>query len=126
MEADRERAYRLLISAVFLHVKWDLSCMYGRVSWSPWRLRHQYRNARRAAYRVATFHNLAIFSTWNFERFSEERFWREVDQFLHDFPESNWSNYRGMFEASLRGEPVNVIQPGGVVPAPTDLAVETL
>lgn len=32
MDATRERAYRLLLSAGLLHVKWDLACWYGGLS----------------------------------------------------------------------------------------------
>lgn len=117
MDATRERAYRLLLSAGLLHVKWDLACLYGGFSWLPWRFWRQTRCARRAAYRAATFHNLAIFAAHDFQDFSEDRFWHEIAQFSRDFPESSWSNYRSIFEAFLRGELVNVIQPGGGVPA---------
>ncbi len=116
VEATREQASRLLLSAGMLHVKWDLACLYGGFSWLPWRFWQQARNARRAADRAFTFHNLAIFAAQDFEGFSENRFWREVEQFTSHYPESRWSNYRGMFEASLRGEPVHVVQPGGGVP----------
>ena len=116
MEAVREHAYRLLLSAGLLHVKWDLDCLYGGFSWNPWRFSRQARNVRRAADRACTFHNLAIFAAQGFKGFSEEYFWREVEGFMRDFPEDLWSNYRGMFEASLRGEPVYVAQLGGGVP----------
>lgn len=116
METNREQAYRFLLSAGLLHVKWDLACLYGGFSWLPWRFSHEARSARRAAHRAATFHNLAIFAAQGFRGFSEEMFWHEVERFSHDFPESDWSNYRGMFEALLRGEPVYIIQPGGGVP----------
>jgi hypothetical protein len=116
MDATREQAYRLLLSAGLLHVKWDLACLYGGFSWLPWQFLHQARSARRAAHRAATFHNLAIFAAQDFRGFSEDWFWGEVERFSRDFPESGWSNYRGMFEAALRGEEVHVIQPGGGVP----------
>ena len=116
LEAARENAYRLLLSAGLLHVKWDLACLYGGFSWLPWRFRDQARSARRASYRAATFHNLAIFAAQDFAGFSEEWFWREVERYLRDFPESPYSNYRGMFEHCLRGEPVYIIAPDGGVP----------
>lgn len=115
MDAAREQAYRFLLSAAMLHLKSDLACLYGGFSWLPWRLRHQVRSVQRAAYRAAVFHNLATFAVCGFGRFSEDRFWLDVERFSRDFPEAIWSNYRGMFEALLRGEAVSVIQPGGGV-----------
>jgi|GEM_PF-1846282 len=115
MDTKREDAYRLLIATGLLHVKWDLACLYGGFSWSPWVFLSQARNARRAAYRSATFHNLAIFAAQGFLGFSEEYFWEEVDAFLRAFPESRDSNYRGIFEHALRGEQVCIIAPGGGV-----------
>ena len=94
-----------------------LACLLGGVLWIPWRLWAGLRNARRAACRAVAFHNLAIFATQDFQGFSEERFWDDVERFLRDFPEADWCNYRGMFEASLRGETLHVIEPGGGAPA---------
>jgi hypothetical protein len=113
MEPAREHAYRLLLCAGLLQVKWDLACLYGGFSWLPWRFRHQARRARRAAHRAAAFHNLAIFAAQDFAGFSEEDFWRSVERFLRDFPGSDYSNYRVMFERSLRGDPVSIIASGG-------------
>lgn len=116
MEASHVRAYRLLLSSAMLHIKWDLACLYGGFSWLPWRFLYQARNVRRAAYRAVAFHNLATFAAHDFEGLSEERFWRDVERFLRNFPECPWSNYRGMFEAALRGEEVFVAAPGGGIP----------
>ena len=116
MDTVREQAYRFLLSAAMLHLKWDLGCLFGGFSWLPWRLRRQLRSTRRAAYRAAAFHNLACFAVWGFDHFSEDRFWDDVERFLRRFPETDWSNYRDMFEATLRGETVNVLQPGGGAP----------
>ena len=33
MEADRQRAYRLLVAAGMMHLKWDLACCKGRFPW---------------------------------------------------------------------------------------------
>jgi hypothetical protein len=116
MDAAREQAYRFLLSAAMLHIKQDLDCLFNGFSWLPWRRLRQMRRCRHAADRAVAFHNLATFAVWGFEHFSEERFWLDVKRFARDFPEAEWSNYRGMFEALLRGEAVSVIQPGGGVP----------
>lgn len=117
MDASREQAYRFLLSAAMLHIKWDLGCIVGGFSWNPWRLSNQIRRTRRASCRAVVFHNLACFAVWGGDRFSEDRFWTDVERFSRRYPEDDWSNYRGMFEALLRGEAVNLVQPGGGVPS---------
>jgi hypothetical protein len=113
MEAERQRAYQIILAAGLLHVKWDLACWYGGFTWLlPWRWRRQVRAARRATFRSAAFHNLAIFASQGFAGFSEEQFWQGVEQFNQDFPEASGADYRGMFERCLRGEEVGIIKPG--------------
>ena len=114
MNAARQRAYLVLLAASLVHIKWDLACWYGGYSWLlPWRSRSQRRTAQRAAYRSAAFHNLAIYSSRDFAGFSEEMFWRDIEKFYQEFPDSRWANYRGLFEHCLRGEEVTIIRPGG-------------
>lgn len=114
MDSHRQQAYLTVLAASLLYVKWDLACWYGGFAWfRPWNWRHLVRAASRAAYRSATFHNLAIFTTHDFVGFSEEYFWKEVDRFHNDFPETHWNNYRGIFDRCLRGEEVHIVKPGG-------------
>jgi hypothetical protein len=112
MERERENAYRFVLAAGTLHLKWDLACLYGGFSWfRPFRLWYQVRAAYRAAWRAAAFHNLAIFSTKNFAGFSEEHFWDEIQQFQSRFPGRDWADYRSMFDRVLTGEVIAVIAP---------------
>lgn len=120
MDPIRKEAYRLLLSVAFLHSKWDLARFQRGLSWPPWQFWSQAHNARRAALRTATFHNLAIFAAHDFEGFIETKFWEDVRRFLRSFPDTSWNNYRGIFEAVLCGETVHVIQPGGGVPLVVD------
>jgi hypothetical protein len=113
MEATRERAYHMLLSASLLHIKWDLACLFGGIHLTPWGFSRQMRACRRAACRAFAFHNLAILASQNFEGFSEGRFWGDVERFLKSYPESGWSDYRSMFERCLRGEEIDIIAPGG-------------
>jgi len=107
MNPERENAYRFVLAAGLLHLKWDLACVFGGLAWlNPLRLRHQIRAVRRAASRAITFHNLAIFSTLGFRGFSEEEFWDEIDRFRDEFPSFDWADYRSMFDRVLAGEEV--------------------
>lgn len=114
MAPPKERAYRLILSAALLHVKWDLACLFGGFSWfRPRTLYRQLQSCRRAAFRASAFHNLAILSTYGFADFSEERFWSDIDSFRANCPGPDWADYRAMFERVLAGEEVHVIAPGG-------------
>jgi hypothetical protein len=108
MDADRERAYRIVLSAATLHLKWDLCGVPDRFSWLPWRRREQIGAVRRARHRAVAFHNLAIFAARDFAGFREDEFWADVDRFYAAYPEAKaFGSYREMFEASLRGEHVD-------------------
>jgi hypothetical protein len=114
METARKEAYAFLLSAAMLHLKWDLVCFWGGFRWwPPWRLPGHLRAIKRAAHRAIAFHNLAIFLTLEMSGFSEDRFWREVEEFSRRFPEAGLADYRGMFERKLAGDEVLVIKPGG-------------
>jgi hypothetical protein len=112
MERERERAYRFVLAAGLLHLKWDLACLFGGFSWlNPRSLRRQLRAAHRAAFRAGAFHNLAIFSTQGFAGFAEEQFWHDIEQFSMKFPGFDWADYRSMFDRVLAGEDVQITAP---------------
>jgi hypothetical protein len=114
MEEAKRRAYRLLLAHGMLHLKWDLAGLLGGISWFRPRLAWlQARAARQAAKRAYAFHNLAIRSAFDFAGFSEEEFWSDIQKFRRDCPEAPCP-YREVFERCLRGEPVNILAPGGL------------
>src|SRR5688500_7546997 len=114
MDEARVRAYRVLLAQGLLHLKWDLARFYGGLSLTrPWRLLSESRAARTAASRAFAFHNLAIFAASDFEGFSEERFWADINGFRSDCPDA-LCPYREVFERCLRGEPVCIVAPDGV------------
>ena len=114
MDTETERAYRILLAQGLLHVKWDLNDFSdGLFLTRPWKLIQQSRRVRMAAHRAVLFHNLAIFSTADFEGFSQERFWADVDYFQRAYPNA-LCPYRNVFERCLRGEPICIIAPDGI------------
>jgi hypothetical protein len=114
MDLARKHAYRVILSAGLLHLKWDLACLLGGFAWrNPRQALMQIRAAYRAAKRAYAFHNLAIVSTFDFEGFSEDTFWDGLEKFQREHAESLWP-YRVIFERCLRGEEVNIISPDGV------------
>jgi hypothetical protein len=110
MDESRKRAYMIVLSSALLHIKWDLSCISHGVAWII--SRRTSDSLSRAMKRSRLFHNLAIFSTFDFERFDEIRFWSEVDQFHAEDPDAICP-YRDIFDKSLRGEEVHIIRPSG-------------
>lgn len=111
MDERRQRAYRTLLSAGLLHLKWDLACWLGQKS--MWVTGDQRRAARRSSLRARAFHNLAIFAENGFENFDEHRFWRDIEQLQADCPNSI-GNYKVLFERCLRGEAITIIAPDGI------------
>lgn len=114
MDEVKIHAYRVLLAQGLLHLKWDLACLLGGLSWfQPREALRQIRSAHIAAVRAYRFHNLAITSTWEFQGFSEEEFWAGIEDFRRRFPRA-LCPYRDVFERCLRGEPVHVAAPDGV------------
>jgi hypothetical protein len=110
MDELRKSAYRAVLAAGLVHIKWDLACWNGGARLLY--LSGHIDAARRAAYRSRMLHNLAIFSAYDFEGFREELFWRDVDQFQKQWPSATCP-YHNIFERTLRGEPVHVLAPDG-------------
>lgn len=114
MEEVKLRAYRVLLAQGLLHLKWDLACLLGGFSWFRPRLALlQARAARQAALRAYAFHNLAIQSAFDFASFSEDAFWADIQKFRRDCPDA-LCPYPEVFKGCMRGEPVNIVAPGGV------------
>ena len=109
MSEQRARAYRILLSVAVLHLKWDLACVEGGLSWlNPWKLLDQIRAVRKAACRARAFHNLALFAARDFDGFHEDHFWEEIDWF-HRKCQSDRSCYRDLLEACLADEPPDIL-----------------
>lgn len=114
IDEARRRAYIVVLSAGLLHLKWDLACCLGGVSWwNPRAFLHQIRRVRIAAWRASALHNLAIEASRDFDHFDEEWFWEGVRSFETRCPDFIWGHYRSMFDRCLAGEEVVIIRPGG-------------
>jgi hypothetical protein len=111
MDELRKHAYRVVLSAGLLHMKWDLACWYGGLD--PHDATRQGESAQRASFRAFAFHNLAIHAAADFAGFSEDLFWRDFDLFHRDCPDA-LCPYREFFDRCLRSEPVDIVAPDGV------------
>jgi hypothetical protein len=111
MDDLTKRAYRAVLSAGLLHLKWDLACWIGGADTKN--TEYQSLNAECASFRAAAFHNLAIYAVSDFVDFSEEYFWDEIARFNEKFPDAVCP-YRQIFERALRGEAIHIIAPDGI------------
>lgn len=100
MDAHRKKAYRFLLYWAMLQIR---PIQWHR-RWSPLRWKHN-RNAVRKAGLIANWlHNLAFFSTLEFDGFEEERFWRDYDWFVEHHPDCGITEYKKVFDRELAGE----------------------
>jgi hypothetical protein len=81
-------------------VAW-LSIRWLRV-WNPFYWRSELRRIRYAGALADWLHNLAFFSSVDFERFDEDRFWRDFEYVQKHYPEFQPSRFRTIFDERLR------------------------
>jgi hypothetical protein len=104
MDAQRQKAYRYLLYHAMLDIR--------QIAWTPfgfsrflnpfkWRATNQ--RIRRAGVVADWLHNLALFSALDFERFDEERFWRDFRLVNEQNPDFQLAHYEDAFERVLSG-----------------------
>jgi hypothetical protein len=104
MDEHRKAAYRYLLYQALLEIR---PLGWLRVPLWPLHWRRELRRIRRAGEVADWFHNLAMFSALDFERFDEAWFWRELDQRDKRHPEYDLQAYRVRFEEHLARSPKN-------------------
>ena len=80
MDEQRQHAYRYLLYWAMLEIRplgW--LCWGWFRGWNPFYWRREGRRIRCAGAIADWLHNLALFSSLNFEGFSEEWFWRDFE-----------------------------------------------
>ncbi len=100
MEPQRQEAYRHLLYTVLLRLR---SGHRDPVWWNPvswWRRASELRLCRDMA---DCFHNLALFSVWNFEGFEETRFWQDIERLGKAHGAHLVERYRRIFDGYLSG-----------------------
>lgn len=100
IETQRQEAYRHLLYTVLCHLR---SGHCDTVWWNPvswWRRASDLRLCRDVA---DCFHNLALFSVWNFEGFEEARFWHDIDRLGQAHGAYLAERYRRIFDGYLSG-----------------------
>ena len=106
---ESARAYRIVLAAALYHMRRDLACVLGGMSWwRPMLLRNQLRAVCVSAYRAYAFHNLAIYAARDFRGFREDYFWETIDWFHAECPKVG-DRYRELFDFALTGKSVDIV-----------------
>jgi len=100
MDVQRKWAYRQLLFWAMLEIR--LYCpLHGKFNADPVVWRTWYERGRIAGAIADWFHNLADYSSQDFEGFNEERFWQEHAHFCDSYPDGPFSAYRVRFDQYL-------------------------
>jgi len=132
MDEQRKHAYRWLLYWAILHIR-PLEWL-GRRRWQSWSPLYWRRHRRwvQCSGAVADWlHNLALYSSIDFQGFIEERFWRDFERARSSFPEFGPEHYREMFERHTNPSPdgTHDVEPssanrGGITASPGSQVTE--
>jgi hypothetical protein len=102
MNNETKAAYRHLLYVALLAIR--NGCVYReRQSRNPFEWYKQYRRIRLVQAIADWLHNLADFSSRDFVRFDEQRFWSEHSRISQRFPKERIERYREIFDEYLAG-----------------------
>ena len=125
MDERRKRAYRDLLYWAMLDLRsHGVTSPYSRPRW--WSAPFWLRVLRRLQHTMLVadwLHNLAFFSSVDFEAFDEACFWRELDIAAKRFPAFHWAAYRSHFDFAMETLPLRRQIPS---PAPDDIPPQTV
>ena len=100
---NRKLAYNELLYTAMLEIRRLKSVTHP---WPRWRIisprywRQELRFIRYCGALADAIHNLAMFSSYDYERFEEDTFWADIDRVRARFP-GMADHYRGRFEGRL-------------------------
>lgn len=104
MDDHRKNAYRYLLYRAMLEIRpiaW-VRWFHGWRVLNPLHWRWQFRRVRYAGSLADWLHNLALFSSLDFERFDEDWFWRDLEYLSKGYPNFEPTRYRVIFEGRLK------------------------
>jgi hypothetical protein len=108
MDEQRKHAYHYLLYWAMLEIR---PLAWLRWGWNPLSWRRESRRIRCAGATADWLHNLALFSSMNFEGFNEEWFWRDFEWLRSQYPDFGLERYHNLFERQL-GQPRESATPG--------------
>jgi hypothetical protein len=104
MDDRRKNAYRYLLYWAMLDIRpiaW-LRWFHGWRVLNPFDWRWKFRMVRYAGSLADSLHNLALFSSIDFEGFDEDWFWKDLECVNTRYPDFAPGRYRGIFEERLK------------------------
>ena len=106
VDEQRKKAYRYLLYHAMLDIRssaWMSTGVFRLLN--PFYWRHLLRRARRAGVIADWLHDLALFSVLDFERFSEEWFWKDFQNFEQPLTRHfTWRRTATLFGEELSGQ----------------------
>jgi len=103
MNDQTKAAYRHLLYVAMLATR-NYCQPRGNVSLNPLTWRRQYFQSRIAGKLADWLHNLAMFSSLNFDGFREDHFWKEHQSICQNNPGMGFERYREIFDEYLKGK----------------------
>jgi hypothetical protein len=91
-------------------------------AWNPFYWRREGRRIRFAGAIADWLHNLALYSSLNFQGFDEERFWRDFESVQARYPDSGLERYRHLFDQRVAAalESQGLAEPNALADRPHD------
>ncbi len=123
MDERRKHAYRYLLYWAMLDIRSleGLGCGWFR-AWNPFYWRREGRRIQCAGALADWLHNLALYSSVNFQGFNEEWFWRDFESVRARYAEFGLERYRHGFDrrvsATLESE--GIAEQTGAAERPRD------
>jgi hypothetical protein len=102
MNDNTKAAYRHLLYVAMLAIR-NYCQSRGNPSYNLWKCYHQYRQSRIAGAIADWLHNLAVYSSQEFNQFDEQLFWYEHTHLCSRFPKERLDRYREIFDEYLKG-----------------------
>ena len=103
VDPKRKLAYNYLLYSAMLEIRGIESVTAPWPRWriiSPFYWIREFRLVRYCGALADALHNLAFFSSYDFESFDENAFWADIERFRSRFPDMA-DNYRTRFEQRL-------------------------
>lgn len=100
---NRKLAYNYLLYSAMLEIRGLQSVTHPLPKWrliSPRYWSRELRFIRYCGALADALHNLAMFSSYDYDRFEEDTFWAEIDRIRTQFP-GMADHYRGRFDGRL-------------------------
>lgn len=100
MDPQRQKAYRHLLYTALVHMRaGDREVVW----WNPASWQRTTSDLRQLKDLADYFHNLALFSVWDFDQFDEEQFWQDMTHFGKTHGPELVDRFRRIFDEYVAG-----------------------